>query len=698
LLPANLRFPLFTRSKRNGKPGNWFSGGLLWIDLLWMVLIALSCPRGRAETFKAPDPGRGGMAITGRWQFHTGDNLAWANPAFDDSGWQAISGDRPWGAQGHPGYRGYAWYRKRIEIGPGGTPLGVWIWYASGAYEVYWNGKEVGESGSLPPHARWYVYGQDVVYDLRSSGPVSGVLALRFWLPPATTASDSGEGGLAYRQAIGSLQVLQITQQGAFDRYAQSKLPGVIASSLILTAGLLSVVLFLRKPRQWLYLWVAMLMFGKAPVGFEFLSAPKVPFIANQFLGQSTVALSGVGLWLLLLSVFGLSRSRRWRVVTAIVIAVYLVAHLIDCICFVFWQHAGPGMIRTDRVTTQIFTALGFYVLVLVGFGLARSRTWSLVPLGVIAVLRGLDNPLFDLFTLINPAAANAVPYWALHLGSYSIDAASILDGLLLATLMVTVVQLQIREARRQTHLEAEIRSAQEVQQVLIPAEVPSIPGLAVTSVYKPAAEVGGDFFQIIPPGPDGREPGTLIVVGDVSGKGLKAAMTVSLIVGAVRTLAESTRNPAAILAGLNRRLLGRTQGGFATCLILRIDADGNAAMANAGHLPPYRNGTEWELPPSLPLGLSPYAEYDETRLYLEEAETLTILTDGVLEARNDKGELYGFERLAGLMHGRPTAEQVAEAACSFGQEDDITVLSVSREATCEPLPSMMLQPVRVAG
>ena len=174
--------------------------------------------------------------------------------------------------------------------------------------------------------------------------------------------------------------------------------------------------------------------------------------------------------------------------------------------------------------------------------------------------------------------------------------------------------------------------------------------------------------------------------------------MTVSLIVGSVRTLAESTRDPAAILAGLNRRLLGRTQGGFATCLILRVDADGHAAMAKAGHLPPYRNGKEWELPPSLPLGLSSYAEYDAIRLYLEEAETLTILTDGVLEARNEKGELYGFERLAGLMHGRPTAEQVAEAACSFGQEDDITVLSVRREPAHEPLPSMMLQPVGVAG
>ena len=146
LLQADLRFPLFTRSRRNGKPGSWFSGSLLCI-----ILIVLCCSAARAETFKAPDPGRGWTDVTGTWQFHTGDDLAWANPSFDDSGWQAISADQPWGAQGHAGYRGYAWYRKRIEIGPGDSPLALRMWPADGAYEVYWNGTEIGASGSLPP-------------------------------------------------------------------------------------------------------------------------------------------------------------------------------------------------------------------------------------------------------------------------------------------------------------------------------------------------------------------------------------------------------------------------------------------------------------------------------------------------------------------------------------------------------------------
>ncbi|MGB6688415.1 MAG: SpoIIE family protein phosphatase [Terracidiphilus sp.] len=663
-----------------------------------MFLLVPCCAGARAETFKSTDPGRGRMDVTGMWQFHTGDNLAWANPAFDDSGWESISGDEPWGSQGHPGYRGYAWYRKRIEIGPGGTPLGLRILQAQGAYEVYWNGNRIGASGSLPPHARWYLLGQELVFDLHATSPVSGVVALRFWLPPPATTADSSEGGLVVPPAIGSKDLLNYLQEASSAVIAQLQLPGIIASSLILTAGLLSLVLFLRKRGQWLYLWLAMLLLGEGPEGLQFLFIENVSFVPNQFIIQAMEALQAIGLWLILLTVFGLNRSRRWRAVTAIIIAAYVLSQLIDLICMMFWQDAGPGLIRTDALATQMYTALEFYLLLLVGFGLARSRSWPLVPLGVIAVVCGAYSPAINLILLINPANGRALPNWAVHIWGYDIYSSSILDWLLITALIVTVAVLQMREARRQTHLEAEMRSAQEVQQVLIPAEIPSIPGLTVSSVYKPAAEVGGDFFQVIPPTPDDPLAGALIVVGDVSGKGLKAAMTVSLIVGTVRTLAESTRSPAAILSGLNRRLLGRIQNGFVTCLITHIDSNGNGVMANAGHLSPYRDEKEWEVPASLPLGLSSLAEYDEVRVHLKETETLTFLTDGVLEARNQKGQLYGFERLAELMNGRPTAEQVADAACRFGQEDDITVLSVTREPTREPMLSMIPEPLPAVG
>ena len=239
------------------------------------------------------------------------------------------------------------------------------------------------------------------------------------------------------------------------------------------------------------------------------------------------------------------------------------------------------------------------------------------------------------------------------------------------------------RQVARQRFVDSEMKAAQEIQQVLMPtAAERQAPGYAVSSVYRPASEVGGDFFQIIPlPQGDGSLH-TLIVAGDVSGKGLRAAMTVSLVVGTLRTLAEYDPSPAAVLAGLNRRLLGRTQGGFVTCCAVRIDAHGRAIMANAGHCQPYLDGHEIDLPNGLPLGLVEGAEYEELAVDVSHGQQLTLLSDGVVEARNHHGELYGFDRLNKLMKGKPSAEHVADTAVTFGQDDDITVLTVTRVAT----------------
>ena len=662
------------------------SGFVLWL----IVLCVCSLPAG-AQTFTAPDPGPGAVPITGTWQFHTGDDLAWANPAFNDADWQAITADEPWGAQRHPGYTGYAWYRKRLDIGAGDKPLGIFIPESDGAYEVYWNGQRIGQSGSLPPHAVWYVQGQNAAFPLRSSGATAGVLALRFWVPPVSTSDDPADGGLHGAPRLGRVPLLQQQLQFAALRREHRYVPDIIAAALMGAGGLLSLLLFMRRRGDWLYLWLALLLLSNVLDVAQALSSRSMSFVPNQMMIGLYIVCGAVGLWLTLLWIFGLNTSRRWRVITGTVIAVYLAAVLIDSTCLWFWQYAGPGFVRTDWVTTEIYTALRFFSLFLVGFGLMREKTTSLVPVGLIAAIYGAWSPVVDFTGLIWPATAARMSRWGLELGTYKFGATTLLSWLLVLTLAVTVVRRQLREGRRQAHLEGEMRSAQEIQHILIPEEIPSVPGLAVSSVYKPAAEVGGDFFQVIPPDPDDPDAGTLgtlIVVGDVSGKGLKAAMTVSLIVGTLRTLADVTRSPAAILTGLNRRLLGRTQGGFATCIVLRLDADGTATLANAGHLSPFRDGVEWDVPASLPLGLAAEADYDEVRTRLHEGETLTLITDGVLEARNEEGELYGFERVAALMRGRPSAEQVAEAACAFGQDDDITVLSVTRKTVRQPVPN----------
>src|SRR6202044_2588378 len=128
---------------------------------------------------------------------------------------------------------------------------------------------------------------------------------------------------------------------------------------------------------------------------------------------------------------------------------------------------------------------------------------------------------------------------------------------------------------------------------------------------------------------PDSRDGSTLIVVGDVAGKGLKAGMLAALIVGAIRTAFKFTSDPGQILALLNERLQGR---GLVTCLAMRIDGNGNAELANAGHLPPYIDGKELAIDGALPLGALPDIPFPTMRFRLIEGESMLFVSDGVIE------------------------------------------------------------------
>jgi serine phosphatase RsbU (regulator of sigma subunit) len=255
---------------------------------------------------------------------------------------------------------------------------------------------------------------------------------------------------------------------------------------------------------------------------------------------------------------------------------------------------------------------------------------------------------------------------------SYSVPLSTYGTFIFFLAILHFLVRRTVRIARGLARSAAEMEAARVVQQVLMPDEIPSVPGFTIQSVYKPAGEVGGDFFQILPV----ANGGVLAVIGDVSGKGMPAAMLVSLIVGTLQTLAESTTIPAEILAGLNRRLEGRSHGGFTTCLVLRADAGGTLTIANAGHIFPYIDGKELPVENGLPLGLSTESTYTDSTFQLAPDQQVTLLTDGVVEARSATGKLLGFERLASLTLS-PAAE-IAETAKNFGQEDDITVLTLA--------------------
>ncbi|MGA8087968.1 MAG: PP2C family protein-serine/threonine phosphatase [Terracidiphilus sp.] len=245
-----------------------------------------------------------------------------------------------------------------------------------------------------------------------------------------------------------------------------------------------------------------------------------------------------------------------------------------------------------------------------------------------------------------------------------------------------------IKASAEKAVLEAEMAAAREIQQVIVPEKGEAFPGFTVDSVYQPARQVGGDFFQVLP----ASKEGLLVVVGDVAGKGLPAAMLVSMLVGSIRTTAEDSDDPVRMLRKLHDRLVGRTMGGFATALAAHITRDGLVTIANAGHLSPYLDGKEVELAGALPLGIAEGGKFEPKQFYLQPGSRLTFYSDGVVEAQNKKGELFGFER-AGAISTQPAAAIVA-AAVEFGQEDDITVVTIERLAShdfslrTEPLPA----------
>lgn len=659
---------------------------------------------GYADTLTVQNPGTGSVPLDGKWQFHLGDDLAWANPGLDDSSWEQISADTTWGAQTHPSYTGFAWYRRHITIessGPAAAKsLAVFIPPVDDAYDLYWNGKKIGSYGGLPPHAVWWLTGHSAVYSLPvSSG--TGVLALRVWKAQLSTIDLATNGGFESVPLLGDPDVLAAQAKLPYDQNDETQLPRALIAAVVLVAGILSSLLYLRYRSQGLYLWLALYLVAVGIEGLQQLSFYNfsLTFRQLQIVVQFVHSFEDISMWMILLYLFGMAGIPRWRRITAWVTATYLAAQIVDVSTLFIWHKGWPSLPWIDAISTAVYTTMPLYIYVIVVAGLKYRKQVILWPLTAVACLTASYSWFYQL-----SGQGVRFTHWTMadHLRAIGFHAGGSFFGLfftlnvtLFLTLVFTIAHEFFLDRERQNRIELELKSAQEIQKVLVPEETPAIPGFAIASIYRPAEEVGGDFFQVIPSG----SGGALIVLGDVSGKGLKAAMTVSLIVGTLRTLAEYTQSPAEILSGLNRRLIGRTDGGFATCVIARIEADGTVTLANAGHLAPFRNEAELPVAGSLPLGLVRDAEYEELDFRLQENDTLMFYTDGVVEARNEAGELYGFDRVAALAASNQNVEQIVEAACVFGQKDDITVLRLTRLAESAPAHAARLDlATQIAG
>lgn len=600
------------------------------------------------------------------WLFSPGDNLAWASPAFDDSGWRVVSANKELPDYGIHDIK-YGWYRAHIRLLPGACNVAVGLVYTAGSYEVYANGDRIGGNGDMAGRVAFTQYGLRAYTIPGKALTPQGdlVLAIRFAFDLGGNRGRGTGTPLGNRSAVYLLSSNEAVRDASYVNGHLAVFPLILAF-LSLLAGLIALALYGALRSQCEYLAVAVYLLASS--GLSAVQAWEVfraETISTFFLSTLCLGIANFALIEFVRMVLRLPRS-RW------LLSLEIAAFVFAADAAVFATGIGPYYFGFASYYLPVIIVDVLLPLLLVR-GWRRGNRDARVLLPAMLLYGLAQYWLFlDFLAYFTHLTATLHPMPAFHVGSYSVSLYYIGYFFFYVTVLLFLVLRTVGVARRHAEVNAELEAARTVQQVLIPAEIPTIPGFALESVYKPAGEVGGDFFQILP----STNGGVLAVIGDVSGKGMPAAMTVSLLVGTVRTLAHYTQSPREILAAMNKRMIARTNGGFTTCLVVRADADGTLTIANAGHLAPHLEGNELAIENGLPLGISADAAYPESIFQLGSAQRLTLLTDGVVEATNARRELYGFERTRAISD--QPAEVIADAAQRWGQEDDITVLSLT--------------------
>jgi hypothetical protein len=629
-----------------------------------LLLCWLACRAGVA----APAPGnitqwRSGLVeINDGWAAHDGDNLAWAASGFDDRNWQTVDLEDMGIAE--PGWH---WFRKHVTVGPDYPEVRLLLQGGVGTYELYVNGQRVQGAGILPalavnrPVERVFILDDD-------NGDFEIALRTR-----ATTGYSAYGFPLFLNATLGQRTVIEYERQALESERLYSVAPTVAINLLLVLASLGALALFASQRTQRDYLFLAIFLFftGISNGLWHLQEAGGVPISATFLFADPLVYLISIAQ-----IEFTLSFARRrvgigWRVYEVLLLLPALLVPL-------SWLgHLPQDTYTLVQVAFTVPNALLLPAFLAYWYRRGNREAGllilpSLVPTAMgVAFDLGLLSGYFgwkSLDVLIEPIQIGVFPV------SIS-DAGSVV---FLVAIAVVMFFRFTRVSREQARTAAELGAAREIQQRLVPAALPELAGFHVEAAYLPAQEVGGDFYQVLEQ-PDGF---ALIVVGDVSGKGLKAAMTGALAIGALRTLAAENLTPGALMERLNRQMMAAQESGFITCLCLRLSREGVVTIANAGHLAPYRGGVEIEVDSGLPLGLVADVVYGEMVIELEVGDRLTLMSDGVVEAMNGEHELFGFERTREIS-GEP-ADAIAAAAQGFGQEDDITVVTVERQGLRE--------------
>ncbi len=589
--------------------------------------------------------------------FHPGDNPDWAGINLDESGWQPAS---KW--IDHATGESHFWLRCRLnpaKLAPSVQPsLQIAM---DAAYEVFLNGSLLARFGDVNDGSHTV----GVLNQYESSafstrgGPVQ--LAVRIAYMPTLY----GQQALPWI-LLGDANEMRNSYDARVWNAVRAHWIVWVCNGIMAAAGLFFLAIYLFDRSQHLLLWASLTWLCLVMIRFcEFLVTASVHFSSRlEYLFYAVGNCEQIFYILFFFALAGkrvtpLFRALFWfNLINSLLVIVPVFLPLRQSVSWRYWIDVSP-QVQSIAVPLEVLIAFAPLAAFWPINKLSRSQLAVYI---VCSFWMGMDVLYFGA----------QIPW--LNFSTFFFLSFQTVRSVAIAAVVIAMTLLLIHRIRKTNRehaaLAADMRAAQEIQRILVPQRIESAPGLQVQAVFLPAQEVGGDFyrFRVLE---DGAQ---WMLLGDVSGKGAAAGMTGAMLLGACE--GHTGDSPAALLAHLNRVLSQSQVGGFATCLCARIEQNGAIAMANAGHLAPYLNGREIQLENGLPLGMTPEAIYVEESLRLSPGDSLTFMSDGVVEAQGASGELFGFDRTQELS-GRPAAE-IAEAAQRFGQRDDITVLRVS--------------------
>jgi hypothetical protein len=622
------------------------------------------------------------LDLHGVWQLHSGSNPAYASPTFDDHAWLQVDSSSLLIAHLLINLN-EVWYRRHVHLAPGSKNLAITIADFGGSYRVIANGQVLGGHGKMADRGDDLSGGIDTypIPDSLLNQPDLVIVIHAFVGTVDRISFTLGDGiNRSSRIYLGPADILYRDQQTFL---ANGLTEGASTITLWIVLCLLALALALLIRTVPAYPLLAIYAAGHV------ISTLLTDYGRFHFMGGDSWLAWPINLTMMASELAALefcryvTGTRRKFWFTAIeVFYVLCYAALLPAV--------------TGGLSYALYTVL------------SKTAYITLVTTGFLLILLGVRRRKQDAYILASFAAVYVVYFglWEIlrHITfDYyfleelaqvlrdRLDPHALGDFAIVAGFLTVVVVRTLRAVRERALIATEIEAARTMQQLLLARSSEPTPGFAVETAYLPAGEVGGDFF-LVSLTPDGA---LSAIVGDVSGKGMMAAMRVSMILGVLRR--EPSREPAIVLSALNEALVAQSDTGFTTACCVKLEPNGRYTVANAGHISPYvtvgARGLEIVAPPALPLGLAPGQYYDVLEGQLHPGQRMVLMSDGVPEARGPKGELYGFDRLPAITP-LPAAE-IAAIAKGFGQEDDITVLTLCALAaptTNQPPPPAIPQ------